>query len=388
MRIKKVARCILLAGQIFGLFFLTFYSFGQKPAKWKGKTATVDGVLVIKNPKTPLYSSAEVKLTEELKIGESEGQPEYMFGRIAGIAVDDPGCIYVADDKTIDIKVYDPKGAYLRTIGRAGQGPGEIGRPYDVFVNSRNELLIPDGKNYKLHVFSLDGKFLQAKSFGARFPEMTAYSPKGQLYVLSFGGDFSTGTYFELVKLDEDLSPLTVLHRIDIPPGGPLRESLDDKIPLFCVQSDGNLVMGFPKRDEYSLRVINSEGKVLKIISRDFEPVPIPKEDLEKARESRPSGMTFELPTHFPGFSRLVADDKGKIFALTAPLSLTMKSFFWDVFDAEGRYLANIRLPGSVWHLSNMKNGLLWKGGKLYVVEEDKDGYHIVKRYAVEWILR
>jgi hypothetical protein len=32
-----------------------------------------------------------------------------------------------------------------------------------------------------------------------------------------------------------------------------------------------------------------------------------------------------------------------------------------------------------------MKNGLLWKKGKLYVVEEDEDGYHLIKRYAAAW---
>jgi hypothetical protein len=34
----------------------------------------------------------------------------------------------------------------------------------------------------------------------------------------------------------------------------------------------------------------------------------------------------------------------------------------------------------SDWHLANMKNGLLWEKGKMYVVEGDEDGYHLIKR--------
>jgi hypothetical protein len=90
------------------------------------------------------------------------------------------------------------------------------------------------------------------------------------------------------------------------------------------------------------------------------------------------------MPTHFSAFSRLVNDDEGRIFALTIPIPKN-GLYSWDVFDKEGRYLAEIKVPGSQWHLSNMKKGIIWKNGKLYTAEEDADGYHIVKRYNVTW---
>jgi hypothetical protein len=352
--------------------------------KWKGTITEKDGVATFENPKRPLYAGPVLKLTEELRIGEAEGQPEYAFGRIAAIAVDDKGCLYVADDKNIHVKAFDPKGGYLRTIGRKGQGPGEIGSPYDLFINSRGELMVSDGKNYKLHFYSSLGASLRDKSFGSRFPQHTAFGPKDQLYVLSFGGDFDTGKYFELAKLNEDLTPAAVLHKVVIPPG-PLKESLGDKVPLFCIRSDGNLVMGFAKPDEYRIKIIDPNGRLSRIISRDFDRVPIPKDVLEKAKQSLPPDITIEMPTHYAAYSRLIADDEGKIFALTSPTYPESKLYSWDLFDVEGRYLAVVRLPGSAWHLANMKNGLLWKKGKLYVVEEDEDGYHLIKRYAAAW---
>ena len=352
--------------------------------KWKGKFIDKEGVATVENPKSPLYPSPVLKLSEELTIGEAEGRPEYVFGRIAAIAIDKEGRIYVADDKNIHIKAFDAKGGYIRTIGREGQGPGEIGRPYDLFVNSRSELLVPDGKNYKLHFYSPDGAFLRDKGFGNRFPQQSVLSARDELYVMSFGGDFDTGTYFELAKLDENLNPVAVLQRVDIPPG-PLKESLGGKVPLFCVRGDGSFVMGFDKTDEYKIKVLDPRGRLSRIIIRAFDPVPIPRDLREKAKQSRPAGMTIEIPTNFASYSRLMADNEGRIFASTPPFGLESKSFTWDVFDAEGRYLAIVRLPGSAWHLGNMKSGLVWKAGKLYAVEEDEDGYHVVKRYRADW---
>ncbi len=364
--------------------FIIFASYGNQNPQWKGTIEVEDGVKVIKNPKNPIYENDVLLLEEELSIGESVGQPEYTFGRIAAVEVDENGCIYVADDKEIQVKVFDENGTFLRSIGSSGQGPGEIGRLYNIFINSNDELIITDGANYRLHFYSLQGTFLRDKSFGSRFPEQTDLSPQGQLYVLSFGGSFRAGNYWELSKLDEDLNVEAILHRVDIQPG-PLKESLGDKVPLFCVRDDGSLVMGFAKHDEYRIMVINPQGNTSLIITRTFDPIPIPREILDKIKQSRPPDWKIDIPTHFAAFSRLFSDNEGRIYALTLPVSKDNKSYLWDVFDKEGRYLAEIKLPGSQWHLSNMKKAMLWKEGKLYTVEENVDGYHIVKRYRVTW---
>lgn len=58
------------------------------------------------------------------------------------------------------------------------------------------------------------------------------------------------------------------------------------------------------------------------------------------------------------------------------PASEDRNGYFFDVFDAEGKYTAQIFLPGSP---------RAWKNGKLYLEESDQDGYLYVKRYAVTW---
>jgi len=94
----------------------------------------VDGVVYVQNPKDPMFDVPILGLVEELRIGEMETHPEYLFARISSLAVDNEKNIYVADGMENHIKVFSPEGLNLRTIGRPGQGPGEIGRVDKIFI--------------------------------------------------------------------------------------------------------------------------------------------------------------------------------------------------------------------------------------------------------------
>ena len=60
--------------------------------------------------------------------------------------------VYVADSDNKRISVFQTDGKFHHTIGS-----GQLGRPYDVTVNSNNQLLVADwGHNY-IHTFTLDG---------------------------------------------------------------------------------------------------------------------------------------------------------------------------------------------------------------------------------------
>jgi hypothetical protein len=59
--------------------------------------------------------------------------------------------------------------------------------------------------------------------------------------------------------------------------------------------------------------------------------------------------------------------------------STNTTSYLYDVFDAEGRLIGRIPLMGTP---------LVMKKGKLYSLEEDEDGFQIVKRYALKWLIK
>jgi len=51
-------------------------------------------------------------------------------------------------------RAVDPAGTHLRTSGRRGEGPGELGDPDGIFV-SGDEVLVADQGNQRLSVYTL-----------------------------------------------------------------------------------------------------------------------------------------------------------------------------------------------------------------------------------------
>lgn len=82
--------------------------------------------------------------TRALTIGEFEADPEYMFGDITSVAVDEAGRIYIADRIGSTLGVYRPDGRFLVQVGVEGDGPGEFQWPADMTFNAAGRLYVRD----------------------------------------------------------------------------------------------------------------------------------------------------------------------------------------------------------------------------------------------------
>jgi hypothetical protein len=78
--------------------------------------------------------TAAWQLVEELRIGVVDGAAEYQFFRVASVATDADGRIFVADEGDHAVRVFDRDGRFVRGFGRPGQGPGEFTRPTALFL--------------------------------------------------------------------------------------------------------------------------------------------------------------------------------------------------------------------------------------------------------------
>jgi hypothetical protein len=97
-------------------------------------------------------------LVPEMKIGVADGATEYMFGEVGDIAVGRDGSIYVLDNKVPSIRQFDGKGAYVRTLGRKGQGPGEYESPGGIAVHPDGRVLLWDAGNWRVNVYAPTGE--------------------------------------------------------------------------------------------------------------------------------------------------------------------------------------------------------------------------------------
>ena len=68
----------------------------------------------------------------------------------------------VADPSLVGrISVFDKAGKFLRTMGKAGTGPGEFRTPHALAFDSKGNLVIADRHNHRVQLLTKSGKFLR-----------------------------------------------------------------------------------------------------------------------------------------------------------------------------------------------------------------------------------
>lgn len=85
--------------------------------------------------------------------------------------VTDPrtGDVYVAESHTdvtapdlvARISVFDRDGRFLRTIGKAGTGPGEFRTPHAIEFDSQGRLVVADRHNHRIQILTKQGMFVR-----------------------------------------------------------------------------------------------------------------------------------------------------------------------------------------------------------------------------------
>lgn len=89
--------------------------------------------------------------------GNQQGSTEGFWGP-RDIAVDGLGNFYVVDTGNKRIRVYDPNGALIRSIGTPGAGPGQLNEPVGIAIdNNAGRMYIADTWNKRIQVFTLEG---------------------------------------------------------------------------------------------------------------------------------------------------------------------------------------------------------------------------------------
>ena len=98
-------------------------------------------------------------LTADRRIGSADG--EVALTQVGSAAVDRAGRLYVGQPRESVVKVFDPSGRLLRTLGRRGQGPGEFQLVGAIGLRA-DSLWVSDGGLRRVSLFSPDGRFARS----------------------------------------------------------------------------------------------------------------------------------------------------------------------------------------------------------------------------------
>ncbi len=352
---------------------------GGDGASWRAERGQRGDTIVVRTVSGSIWGDS-VRLEEELRIGALEGDERYLFANIGAIAVGTNGTIFVLDRRPASIRQYDANGQWLRTIARAGGGPGELRLPTGMTTLSDGRLIVPDAENDRTNVFSSTGEHVGDWRVNPRM--VTARSVVA---------DSTDHTYFKISMgssrpgaMDAKVGLLRVSPQGEIldtiaPPPWPGDLGRQDYRPRGRSEwhPGGYWVTGWT--DDYAFELRRTP--VMRV-ERAWTPISITAAEradlgpaLEKLNETMakvgyPVGPT-DVPETKPAYRSLMVARDGRVWvtphveSVKGEPSRVVGASGWteptvyDVFDADGRYMGRVTPPEkATFHV--MDGDLVW----------------------------
>jgi hypothetical protein len=350
-----------------------------------------DGVEVIINHREPYERQGEktrLILEEIFTIDtEKEDLAKFGFSDIHSFDLDSEDNIYCLDqrNKTDVIFKFDSWGQYLMSFARKGQGPGELQTPFGIRMVSNNTLSVTDILK-KVLVFNTDGTLKQEIPIDTNF---VIVNPLGNgNYCIFWKGGADTDNRFFQEKLSVFNSRFEEIKLLDILKIRKASEGVPGIDPLlFWRITDDQIFVGNEQRG-YEILVFDFEGKLIKKIVKEYEPVDIPealkREILSTIPDESPLKANIVFPDHFAPFRSFFTDDEGRLFVVTYESGLNRIGSVCDIFDAEGAFIGRVSLPLNKAG-TPFATPAIMKNGKLYCLQDKDTGFKMLKAYSIRW---
>jgi len=365
-----------------------------------------EGTPIIEYPAVPMEERTErIELVEDLVIGR-EDQPEYRFYGLSDLAVDSSGRMYVLDGGNHRVQVFDHSGDYLRTLGREGQGPGELAGGSLVTV-AGDRVVVWDFRNQRLSVWDLEGDHLaDVRLAPDQHPNDLLGTDTGALVVrhqvrlknlalherffsVSIEGE-EILQYSELpvtnrigIKASADLGSAAVAQSVRR--GVSVAPNPESAIPTVGVDRDGSLYI--TASAEYQILAIETSGNATWALRTNALRDPFPEAEVDRlvarVAEIMP-GLGFEKsmldwPERSKALEMLQVDGHGHVYVFPyvyVPLESTIANRPVDIYSPDGERLFSGLIAERPWHAVH--------GDFVYSILDDPvTGEAVVVRYRL-----
>lgn len=367
-------------------------------AGWSGTIDTLpSGEIVVHNADEPLWTPGTAwRVTEDLRIGSAMSDGPDLFGAILSFDVDAWGRIFVLDDLAQEVRVFDSDGAFVRTVGRKGEGPGEFLQAGSVDLSRNGEIWVMGMSQGRVAIFDTAGTFMRQEPTLAGGmvlkPYPGGFDPVGRYNVVLRGGGLR-----RMARFDQSFSPIDTISLPENPEETEYFELVNE--------GGGGIRVGVPFQGfmtwrfsrtgtvwtllagRYQLTEMTSDGDVLRRITKEHEPIPVTGDELEEAIERLDwftnQGGTIDrskFPRSKPATRSFFVDDERNLWVeLVVPFADEADAGrIFDIFDAEGRFLGTIRLPFALTREPIVRDGMM------YGVTSDEAGVEYVVRARIE----
>ena len=349
---------------------------------------TIGDTIVVRTLSGSVWG-AEAALVPEVSIGELDGPEEYLFGRVGSIAVDDDRRVFVLDWQAQHVRIFDSTGAYVETLGRRGEGPGELGGASSVALLPDGRVLVHEGTKSRIQVYGhgpqdteqwsyssntvlVSGPPVDVDRHGRTFVVAAHTTPAGHLVqpLIVMGPD---GTQQDTVlPAGSDFEPPSVELQLTMKDG--TTQKFLSPVPLtarhhWALHPNGHFLTGISSGYRVDLGLDNG----LLRIERAWEPVPISDAERRHHREHLVRSMRLSqpdwswngppIPETKPPIRDLAAGRDGRIWVTLwtesysvgnerhDPRNPNSNPVVWrsplryDVFESDGTYLGSVVPP-------------------------------------------
>lgn len=336
-----------------------------------GEVITIDGILHVRNGADPSDGLQTIKATELWRIGGEDD--ELFFGTIGQVLGDNQGNLYLLDTQLSEVKVISPDGAFLRTLSREGDGPGEIRNAISMYFHADSILgLIQTfpGKVVKIGIHGVPAGTISYSTGDAaqgQFAVLIQGIVRGGNFLLAgikmgFGSDGTNRQTYFLSQCDDGGKErhcyVTRENTINFANFVLNEADMDFIWGRFDLTSDGSLYVA-PYRNQYVIHVYSPDGTLTRAIEREYQSWQRTEKDTQVARQTieaygrnypiRPREVnTLDIEPDITGI-RLSSD--GELWVGTSRGERDLAEgtmIIFDVFDTEGHYRAKkaLMIPG------------------------------------------
>jgi hypothetical protein len=309
----------------------------------------------------------EVDAAPTTRIGLSDGDPRYLFSRVAGAVRMANGTIVVGDGISNEIRFFDASGGFVRSVGRTGQGPGEFEYLRGLSRCGGDSLLAFD-LSWQTKVYEPGGELVREMRWTEpdrdRPPYRLTCSPGGAFAIAGWGEQ----TLQRQIGFYAATSPVWILDG-----EGGVRAELGEFVSSERIGSEGGsrphpfgrstLIAGGPDRiyvgpsEGLEILVYGFDGELRAILRGPQPDLEIRATHLARYRQERLDAApperrqaiardVDEMPSApaFPAYDRMEVDSDGNLWVRrfrkpgeAGPV--------WVIFDARGVLLGELTTP-------------------------------------------
>ena len=293
--------------------------------QWVGAGATVlalglagvpaQGQTAVELPMTDRALSTDFE--EVYRVGSFDGDLWETFGEITGLSFDATGNLFILDRQASQVTVVDARGSFVRTVGQAGEGPGEFRMPMAFTAMPDGSLVVADLGHRSYQLFDAEGSFERMVSMGGgdviRLGDIAPH-PSGAA-IVSGGGGMAIAMRagpggapsaprtrpIDVVSLTGDVAGVEAIAQAWQPPrddrpqrleGGGVRLQMSMAGPrtfepqlLVGVLPDGGVA--YADSSTYGIKVVGPDGTLRRVLTRNHPPREVTSRMQDEEKERR-----------------------------------------------------------------------------------------------------